>query len=52
MKKVKAYETLLLDLAPELDNAKQTAIQRGLILVSSFSSITIAVADSSRSLPC
>ena len=52
MNKVKAYERLLLDLAPELDNAKQAAIQRGLILVSSLSSITMVLADSSRSPPC
>ena len=52
MKKLKAYETLLLDLAPELDIAKQTAVQRGLRLVSSFGSIAMAVADPNRSPPC
>ena len=52
MKKVKAYEILLLDLAPELDNTKQNAIQRGLMLVSSLSSITMVLADSSRSPQC
>lgn len=32
-KKAKAYETLLLDLAPQLDNAHQIGIQRALLLV-------------------
>ena len=52
MKKVEAYESILLDLAPELDTAQQIAIQRVLVLVSSFSSIILAVADSSRSPRC
>ena len=49
---MKAYETLLSDLVPALDTADQVAIQRVLSLVSSCSSTTVAVADSSRSPPC
>lgn len=32
-KKVKAYEALLIDLVPNLDNDQQSAIQRALLLV-------------------
>lgn len=33
-RKLKAYETLLLDLVPNLDNAQQSGFQRALLLVS------------------
>ena len=44
-KKVKAYETLLLDLVPNLDSAQQSAIQRALLLVGDFVPIYYCEAD-------
>ena len=44
-RKVKAYEALLLDIAPELDNAQQSAVQRALLLVSAFGLVRRLKAD-------